>query len=412
MTQKTPTKALVSEIQALADYTVLKPFKDGKPNVISSSQISRKQAESVRLQEFAQYQLLRFRKNLLDPAMAAFFMKRKAQMKGFSKEAIEMIDQIQAYILRSGKRFRSGLIYYMYLGLNKGHKDAAVKAAMAMEFLHGFLLIHDDIIDQDRLRRGKPSMHNTYELIFHKKLNGGGVYSNADGKHFGESMGIVAGDVLMSLCYEILAELDLKKDQHRQIIKIVNQTLTNVCIGQMIEVYHGLRGNVSKKEIYEVYNLKTAQYTMRCPIIMAAILAGAPRSVIRRFEGFSYDLGIAFQIQDDIIGMFGTERKIGKPVGSDIKEGKETLLIHVARKKATTKQREVLDYALGNSRLTFQDVKAVRRVVVETGSLDYCRRTSIRLKNKAWKSIDGIRMKQEAKDFLEGISEYIVARNK
>jgi geranylgeranyl diphosphate synthase type I len=151
-------------------------------------------------------------------------------------------------------------------------------------------------------------------------------------------------------------------------------------------------------------------YTFDGPIKIGAILAGANDSSLEALSRYSVPLGKAFQIQDDILGMFGTEEKLGKPVTSDLKEGKKTLLILEALSRANKNQKEIIELNLGNKKVTYNSLKQVRKVIEETGSLEESNSFAKQLVEEAINELNKMKLRKEGKDFLLNIAEYMIKR--
>ncbi len=159
-----------------------------------------------------------------------------------------------------------------------------------------------------------------------------------------------------------------------------------------------------------MYEYKTAKYTFEGPLHLGAILGGADDKFLNQLSQYAIPAGIAFQIQDDILGIFGDEKKTGKPVGSDIRQGKYTILVAKAFEKANPRQKKILARCLGNKNLTKKDIEDFRKVIIESGSLDYAKNLAMKLVWEAKKELEKIKMNSETKKFLRGIAEYMIKR--
>lgn len=292
------------------------------------------------------------------------FLENK--QKGSPGEILEAIDFARNYILRGGKRLRPFLFYYSYsLSDEKGDEEEILKISVALEFLHTYFLIHDDIIDCDSLRHGGLAMHSQYTESYKSRVG------DTDLRHFGVSMAIVVGDLVSSWVYKIIldANFDVKKkiEAMRKIAEITSDTLA----GEMIDQTLGASDSFDENLIFRVGDYKTARYTVAAPLELGAVLSGADQEEIDYILRFSVPLGIAFQTKDDVIGLFGDEKKTGKPVGSDIKEGKKTLLISYAFTHLGEDDKKFLLACLGNKHLEEGAVTEIRQIVESSGSLAY-----------------------------------------
>ena len=164
----------------------------------------------------------------------------------------------------------------------------------------------------------------------------------------------------------------------------------------------------------QVMRYKTAGYTVEKPLLVGAILGEASEEVIKGLSKYGIKLGIAFQIKDDILGMFGSEKKVGKPIDSDLKEGKKTLLVSKTFERLLTDDRkedlERFKFILGNQNLTVEDYKWCQNLMRETGAMDYCQQLVEKLTEEAAVALKKVEIDNEARRFLLGISEFLVAR--
>jgi geranylgeranyl diphosphate synthase type I len=159
-----------------------------------------------------------------------------------------------------------------------------------------------------------------------------------------------------------------------------------------------------------MYENKTAKYTIEGPLHLGAILAGAKDELLDALSKYAVPVGIAFQIQDDILGIFGSEKKLGKPVGSDIEEGKQTLLVVKAGEKADRSQLKKMNYLLGKPNLNHREIEEFRNIITDTGSLDYAKNLARKLITKGKQALISAKIKKETKDFLLGIADYMISR--
>ena len=257
--------------------------------------------------------------------------------------------------ISGGKTIR-GLLVTLGFKLN-GHKENAniLDIAAAFEIAHAALLVQDDVMDKSPLRRGKPSYY--YAL-------------GAD--HHGVSQAICIGDLGLMLSMSVISNSNfdpiIKNNAASVFIDIILKTI----LGQMLDAHFAHRESPkSEDEILQMYKHKTAQYTISGPLLVGAILAGSKPGLQQQIKAFGENLGVAFQIKDDILGVFGDEKIVGKSVFTDIKEGKNTLLYIHTLQEADRSERKTLASYYGNSKLTDKQ-GAVVKGVLEKASLPYC----------------------------------------
>ena len=265
-----------------------------------------------------------------------------------------------------GKMIRGGLVSLAYSlfrgdGEQSAVREKLVAAGAAMELFQSGLLVHDDIMDRDPVRRGLASLYHQYVEM----ADGKGI---AESAHLGESLGICAGDVAFFLAFEILSGIDTDPVVHRDILSLCSRELSYVGIAQMQDVYNGASTEpVTSPDIMKLYLYKTGRYTFSLPLAIGGLLAGRSRETVRKLEEIGEHLGVIFQIRDDELGLFGDEQRMGKPVGSDVKEGKKTLYYgYLLNLAAPTVRRRLLDI-FGREDLTEEDLAYVRSLTEELG---------------------------------------------
>lgn len=347
-------------------------------------------------------------KKKINPEIERYFERVIKETGKVDKNITEALKYVRKIIMSGGKRVRPIFMYYGYLAAGGREFEKIIKTSASVELIHAFLLIHDDIIDQDEKRHGITTIHEHYKKIGKKFLK------NRDPRHFGNSMAIIIGDMVGALGNQIIFESQFKQERVIQALHRLQGIVSFTVIGQTEDIYIENKGKATEKEILQMYENKTAKYTIEGPLHLGAILAGADEIFLKFLSEYSIPIGIAFQIQDDILGVFGNEKKLGKSVGSDIRQGKQTILVAKAYENANREQKKILDSTLGKKDLTAEGLESFRKVIVETGSLDYAKRLSAKLVEKG-KSVlvdssSGVKMKKEAKEFLLGIGDYIISR--
>lgn len=349
--------------------------------------------------------LLKQYKKRLDPFLERYFEEKLRKAKEIDPLSEEAVELIREFVLSGGKRIRPAVMYYGYLAAGGKEDERIVKTSMSIELTHSFLLIHDDIIDKDKTRHGISTLHETYKDIAKK------FFPNTDKEHFGNSMAMIVGDMAASMGSEIIFNAEF---QPEKIIKALDrlQHIVYVTIpGEMVDLVLEAKGKATEEEIMRMYEGKTARYTFEGPIHLGAVFAGADDEMLKNFTEYSIPLGCAFQIRDDILGAFGDEKKLGKPVGSDIIEGKQTLLVVKAMEEGSHKQVKMLKELLGKKDITYVEIDNFRQIIEDTGALNAANKMSQQLIGKALESLKKVNIENpESKIFFEGIAKYIIER--
>jgi len=307
-------------------------------------------------------------------------------------------------IMSGGKRLRPAFMYYGYLAAGGKDLKKIIKTSISIELAHGFLLIHDDIIDRDNKRHNLDTFNYRYSKI------GKNIFKTDDCEHFGNSIAILVGDTVNALGSQVLFDSDFKAENIVRALSRLQGIISSTVIGEAQDVCIEYRGKATEKEVLKMYENKTAKYSIEGPLHLGAILAGANEELLKAFSAYAIPIGIAFQIQDDILGVFGSEKKLGKTVGADIAEGKQTLLVVRAKEKANKNQLRILNNLLGKKDLTKKEVEIFQNIICETGSLDYAKNLAKELIQKSKKELEKMEINLEAKNFLQEIADFMIER--
>jgi geranylgeranyl diphosphate synthase type I len=343
-------------------------------------------------------------KKKVDPQLDIYFSRMIAENEKKDKNIGDAIRCARDITMSGGKRARAAFMYFGYVAAGGSDLSEMLKTSISIELIHSFLLIHDDIIDQDELRHGVKTIHTVYEEFAKQH------FKNKDAAHFGNSMAIIIGDMINSFGGQVLFESKFSPALVIKALHEMQKIISSTIIGQAEDIYIENRGYASEKEILQMYENKTAKYTLEGPLHLGAILAGADESILKALSAYSIPAGIAFQIQDDILGVFGQVKKTGKPVGSDVRQGKQTLLVAKALEKAGAKDKLTLQKCLGKMDLTEAELDEFRAIIKSTGSLAYAENLATELIAAAKHEITGANIDNVAKEFLFGIADYMLNR--
>ena len=345
-------------------------------------------------------------KKKLDKEITVYFDKTIKESEKRDSVITDALKYVKKFTLAGGKRIRPALMYYGYIGAGGKEKEKMIKTAVSIELVHEFLLIHDDIIDRDVERHGEDTVNRRYEKIGDK------IFSGKDSKHFGVSMAIVIGDIIAAFGNQIIFNSRFNEKLVMKALSSLQSIISYTVIGQVKDFYIEYKGKATEKDIMAMYEYKTAKYTIEGPLHLGALLGGMDKKYLAGLSKYAIPVGIAFQIQDDILGVFGNEEKMGKEVGSDIEEGKITLLVVKAREKADRNQKIILDNLLGKKDLSEKEIKSFRDVIIETGALKYAKEMAGKYVEEGKRVLEKIKMNKEAKDFLQGMADYMIQREK
>ncbi len=263
-----------------------------------------------------------------------------------------------------GKRFRPRMVMTAYEGLGGEDFKAAAHVGASFELLHTALIVHDDVIDRDFVRRGIPNVSGSYRDIAHTA-----GLSIPTAEHRGMSVAVIAGDLALTGSFRLmgLAETDAKT--RIRLLDILDDAVFASAAGELIDVDFSLYTGVpSVAEVVDMERLKTAVYSFEAPLQAGAVLAGAPESVVTALGEFGRNIGIAYQIVDDLLGVFGEEGSTGKTTIGDIREGKRTALIAFL---STRPEWTSVSHLVGKSNLSPSEAQRVRTALEASGAKDF-----------------------------------------
>lgn len=322
-------------------------------------------------------------------------------MKIDSQYAI-FIKILEEFTMRGGKRIRPAFMYFSYLACGGNNKAEIMKAARSAELLQTFLLMHDDLVDRSDLRRGKPTTQRMFEKEFEK------LDLLGDREHFGQSTAMICGDIAHMLAYSSLMETNFPFERREKARRLFDRIMFDTAYGWYREMLNTMKNEVMESEVLRAMEYVSARYTIAGPVGLGAILSGADEKNLKILTEYGLKLGVAFQIQDDILGMFGDEKEVGKPVNSDLMEGKKTLLYTKLLTKLEGKEKDKFLAIYGKSdRLA--DFNWVRDLMKEEVLSDV-KEKARKLAESALAELAKGKFVGEGKEFLEGIAEYIVTR--
>lgn len=310
-------------------------------------------------------------------------------------------------LAKPGKHLRGALTVLGYQ--SQGGQDLASidRASLALDIFQTSVLIHDDFMDHDDKRRGLPTLHKIFEDLGQKI----GVTTSLP--HYGASTAICVGDLGFYIAWEQLLSSGFSSDRILKAAQLYTDYIQRIAHGQILDVTNLNAQELSEQKIFNVYRFKTAEYTGALPLKLGSILAGChDETVLKGIDDYGLALGWAFQIQDDILGMYGTEDETGKSNISDLREGKPTLLmVHLAR-HGTDEQIKFQKRVLGNSNITQAEADQMRNILKEAGCLEYVTNLKNKYLQQGLSAVPIISKDPGVRDILESFLALVVERTK
>ena len=311
-------------------------------------------------------------------------------------------------LLSGGKRLRAAACYWGWRGVaGAAHEDlddAALEAATSLELVHGCALVHDDVMDASDTRRGLPSAHRVFEGM-HR--DGGWRGSSSQ---FGEGAAVLIGDLLLSWADEMLFTSGLPMVDVLRGKPVYDTMRTELMAGRYLDLIEQASGDGSEDRVMRVARYKTAKYTVERPLHLGGALGGASAEVMQAYSDYGLPLGEAFQLRDDVLGVFGDPDVTGKPAGDDLREGKRTLLIHATLHAATPAQRDELERGLGDRDLTPEGIDALRSIIVTSGGLTQVEERIENLRADALSALATASIDSETVEVLSAIADAATRR--
>ena len=301
-------------------------------------------------------------RNQVNDLLDAHFKKRTSQAEIIAPEYVRLWQTIHQTALAGGKRLRPYLLCLSYTMCGGRDTKLTIRVGTALELLHVCMLIHDDIIDREQVRHGQPNVAGFYRKHY-AKLSDDNVTTN----HLADSAALLAGDLLLSDCYRFLLETDLPSTVATAVFAQLDEAIFAVAGGQLLDTESPLHA-AEDFDSLAVINFKTSIYSFAKPLVIGAILAGTDEETVDDLEAAGSNLGMAFQLTDDLLGVFGNEQQTGKSTMGDLREAKRTLLLQMTYQKAALNQQQTVTDILENHRTDPEKLAKIKQIMIDCGA--------------------------------------------
>ena len=300
----------------------------------------------------------------IDKSLARFFERESLYLGRVGSDLEPVGTSLGHFLLDSGKRLRPLFAAIGHLGAGGEITEQSITALSALELVHVCALIHDDVMDGSDTRRGTASIHKQFEALHQsEKLSG-------SAPQFGVASAILLGDLALIWAAKMLHESGMNPKHILQALPVYDEMRVELMAGQYLDIYEQALASESVERSLKVARYKSGKYSIERPLHFGAALApAATPAVYATYSRYGLPLGEAFQLRDDVIGVFGDPKETGKPAGDDLREGKRTVLIAATLNEASPAQRALFDQYFGKPDLDSAGVEALRQVIVETGAL-------------------------------------------
>jgi geranylgeranyl diphosphate synthase type I len=340
----------------------------------------------------------------VEAALSVFVDQQAELLEPLGDDAARVMDAARRAV-SGGKRLRAAFCWWGYQAVRADVHDerALVRAAASLELLHASALVHDDLMDASDTRRGRPSTHRGFEAL-HREQGWSG-----SPEQYGAAAAILLGDLLLSWSDELLRRCGLPHDLVRDALGFFDLTRSEVITGQFLDVSVQARGASDVEQAMRVLRYKSAKYSVERPLHIGAALAGADPVLHEALTGFGLPLGEAFQLRDDLLGVYGDPVVTGKPAGDDLTEGKRTVLVALALERAPAADARRLDGALGSA-LSLEEIEDLRKVISDAGADAEVERRITELTLTALSALDASPVTDEARTVLRELAQAATQR--
>lgn len=326
-----------------------------------------------------------------------FVSNHRSLMAQVSPDTLPLVESLQG-LLVGGKRLRPAFAYWGFQASGGQDSDEVVKACASLEFLQACALIHDDVMDASDTRRGQPAIHKQFET---RHISN---HWRGSAKLFGEGAAILVGDLALSWADEMLLTSGLSNDQLLRAKSTYDVMRTELMSGQYLDLLEQVRGDITHERAETVIRFKSAKYTIERPLHIGAAIAGATSDLNQVLSEYGLALGEAFQLRDDLLGVFGDSSVTGKPAGDDLREGKQTLLIAFANSNSNASEKGLLDENLGNSAITGEMISKLQSLLTSCGAQDFVENRISDCLAKSLSALDALVDKPQAKTALTDLA--------
>ena len=333
----------------------------------------------------------------IDEALREFVDQQSSWLDELGEDASRRVEHARISV-RGGKRFRASFCWWGHLSVAEPDDPGALlKACASLELLHASALVHDDVMDASDVRRGRPATHRAFEALH--RTSGW----SAGAEQYGAAAAILLGDLLLSWSDELLRTSGLPAPRVLDALGYFDLTRSEVVTGQFLDVSAQARGTSDVDVAMTVLRYKSAKYSIERPLHIGAALAGAGQETMAQLSRFGLPLGEAFQLRDDLLGVFGDPEVTGKPAGDDLSEGKRTVLIALALDALGSVDRKHLDTSIGRS-LTPDEVAELRALVDASGAHQQVEDVISALTERALTALDAADIRDEARGVLRELA--------
>ncbi len=346
-------------------------------------------------------------------ALRSFLRHAGPTLDSVGPELAPVAGAVAQFVLAGGKRLRPAFCYWGWRGAGQPDSEALLNAASSLELLHACALIHDDVMDGSDTRRGRPAVHRHFA-----QLHRAGDWSGSPDT-FGESAAILLGDLCLvwadQMYGEAAADTSFDAKATLRAAEVYSEMKVELMAGQYLDVLASVIGESKPVDATEralrVARFKSAKYTIERPLHLGGALGGASAELLDTYTAYGLPLGEAFQLRDDVLGVYGDPQATGKPAGDDLREGKRTALVSLAEQHATASQAAALRSLIGKADLDQAEVETCRTLIADSGALDEVEQLIARRGDEALQALQSPLIDEAAQAALQALAVAALQRN-
>lgn len=340
--------------------------------------------------------------------LTSFLAEQRRYISDIAPELIPVADAMDEYLLEGGKRLRPLFAYAGFISTGASTTIADIRAMASLELLQACALIHDDLMDGSDSRRGKPSLHRRFENNHHaENLTG-------DPIKFGAAAAILLGDLALVWSDQMLHSSGISPTSLLAVLGVHDEMRVELMAGQFLDIREAGERTYSVAKSLQIARFKSGKYTIERPLHFGAMIANSKLTkeseFLTQLSRYGIPLGEAFQMRDDVLGVFGDPDQTGKPAGDDLREGKRTALIALALEKATPAGQDLLSRLLGSPTLSQSEVDSLRSIIEESGAVAEIESLIERLFQESQTALETEFFSEPAKNFLSVLANSAVKR--
>jgi geranylgeranyl diphosphate synthase type I len=301
-------------------------------------------------------------RSAVEEELSIFLNRESAYLNSISSDLSPVSDSLTSFLLDSGKRLRPLFAYAGFAAAGGGLEKSVTRAMAALELLQACALIHDDLMDGSDTRRGKPSIHRHFESVH--------VQEQLDGfaPQYGLSAAVLLGDLALVWSDQMLNTAGLTTEQYARVMPFYNEMRVELMAGQFLDIHEQTQKDTSVDRSMKIARYKSGKYTIERPLHLGAAMTSGSKEITHAHSAYGLPLGEAFQLRDDLLGVFGDPSVTGKPAGDDLREGKRTVLIAMTNERQSDAQREMARKFFGKPDIDAAGVGILQEIIESTGA--------------------------------------------